>query len=163
MFHGWKGASRLQRTWPSRSGRGSVQSSPRECCGRYGCGRPTRTGSKSVIPSDTPPRRGLELRRRYSAAEVDVLTEDEAKRFAPGETGNPRSDITLAWELVYRLEPELYERLVAAERLHPGVLAWLPHDVERVVEVAAGTGRLALEVVARARGGVAGGAAAALR
>ena len=54
-----------------------------------------------------------------------MLTEDEAKRFAPGETGNPRSDITLAWELVYRLEPELYERLVAAggriavhQRLH---------------------------------------------
>jgi hypothetical protein len=81
-----------------------------------------------------------------------VLTEDEAKRFAPGETANPRSDITLAWELLYRLEPELYERLVAAERLHPGVLAWLPHDVERIVEVAAGTGRLTLELVARARG-----------
>jgi SAM-dependent methyltransferase len=103
-----------------------------------------------VIPSETRPRRGLELRRRYSAAEVDVLTEDEAKRFAPGESANPRSDITLAWELLYRLEPELYERLVAAERLHPGVVAWLPHDVERIVEVAAGTGRLTLELVERA-------------
>jgi SAM-dependent methyltransferase len=80
-----------------------------------------------------------------------VLTEDEAKRFAPGQTANPRSDITLAWELLYRLEPELYERLVAAERLHPGVLAWLPRDVERIVEVAAGTGRLTLELVERAR------------
>jgi SAM-dependent methyltransferase len=80
-----------------------------------------------------------------------VLTEDEATRFAPGRTANPRSDITLAWELLYRLEPELYERLVAAERLHPGVLAWLPRDVERIVEVAAGTGRLTLELVERAR------------
>jgi SAM-dependent methyltransferase len=80
-----------------------------------------------------------------------VLTEDEARRFAPGGTADPRSDVTLAWELLYRLEPELYERLVAAERLHPGVLAWLPRGVDRIVEVAAGTGRLTLELVERAR------------
>ena len=104
-----------------------------------------------MIGSDVPTRRGLELRRRYSAAQLDVLTEDEAKRFAPDETADPRSDITLAWELLYRLEPELYDRLVAAERLHPGVLAWLPDDVERIVEVAAGTGRLTLELVERGR------------
>jgi SAM-dependent methyltransferase len=82
---------------------------------------------------------------------VDVLTEDEAKRFAPREAASPPSELTLAWELVYRVEPELYERLVAAERLHPGVIAWLPRDVERIVEVAAGTGRLTLELVERAR------------
>jgi SAM-dependent methyltransferase len=116
-----------------------------------------------VIPSDTRPRRGLELRRRYSAAEVGVLTEAEAERFGAGETADPRSDITLAWELLYRLEPELYERLVAAERLHPGVLAWLPHDVERIVEVAAGTGRLTLELIERAREVVAIEPAAPLR
>ena len=80
-----------------------------------------------------------------------MLTEDEAKRFSQGDAGDPHSDITLAWELLYRIEPELYERLVAAERLHPGVLAWLPRDVERTVEVAAGTGRLTLELVERAR------------
>jgi SAM-dependent methyltransferase len=104
-----------------------------------------------VIRSDTRRRPGLALQGRYSASDVDVLTEDERKRFAPGEGANPRSDLTLAWELLYRLEPELYERLVAAERLHPGVLAWLPYDVERVVEVAAGTGRLTLALVDRAR------------
>jgi SAM-dependent methyltransferase len=104
-----------------------------------------------VIPSDRRTRRGLKVGRRYSAADVDVLTDDEAKRFAPGETADPRSDASLAWELLYRLEPELYERLADAERLHPGVLAWLPHDVERIVEVAAGTGRLTLELVERAR------------
>jgi SAM-dependent methyltransferase len=80
-----------------------------------------------------------------------VLTEDETKRFSPGGTADPRSDITLAWELLYRLEPHLYERLVDAERLHPAVLAWLPRDVERIVEVAAGTGRLTLELIERAR------------
>jgi SAM-dependent methyltransferase len=88
--------------------------------------------------------------RRYSAADLNVLTESEAKRFAPGQSADPRSDITLAWELLYRLEPELYERLVAAERLHPRVLAWFPRDVQRIVEVAAGTGRLTLELLERA-------------
>jgi SAM-dependent methyltransferase len=96
-------------------------------------------------------RRGLEVQRRYSTAELDVLTEDEAQRFALSDGADPRSDPTLAWELLYRLEPELYERLVTAERLHPSVLAWLPRDVDRIVEVGAGTGRLTLELVERAR------------
>jgi SAM-dependent methyltransferase len=91
------------------------------------------------------------VERRYCAADVGVLTEDEAKRFAPGEMADPRTDPTLAWELLYRLEPELYERLVAAESLHPGVLEWLPSDAGRTVEVAAGTGRLTLELVKRSR------------
>jgi len=95
------------------------------------------------------------LDRRYSAAQADVLTEDESRRFA--------SDAKLAWELLYRIEPELYDRLAAAERLHPGVLAWLPRDVERVVEVAAGTGRLTLELIERARELVAIEPAAPLR
>ena len=104
-----------------------------------------------MITSETPPRRSPELGRRYTAADLGVLTEEEARRFLPGGTGDPSSDITLAWELVYRLEPELYDRLVGAERLHPGVLGWLPADVDRIVEVAAGTGRLTLELVRRAR------------
>jgi SAM-dependent methyltransferase len=79
-----------------------------------------------------------------------VLTEDETRRFIPGGGGDPRTDITLAWELLYRLEPELYDRLVSAERLHVGVLGWLPHKVDRIVEVAAGTGRLTLDLVRRA-------------
>jgi len=91
------------------------------------------------------------LRRRYTAADVGVLTQDEARRFVLGGAGDPRTDIALAWELLYRLEPELYDRLVRAERLHPGVLGWLPHNVDRIVEVAAGTGRLTLELVHRAR------------
>jgi SAM-dependent methyltransferase len=89
--------------------------------------------------------------RRYSAADLGVLTEDEAERFVLDQTADPRTDPSLAWELLYRLEPELYERLVDAERLHPGVIAWLPTDVELAVEVGAGTGRLTLELVKRAR------------
>jgi len=116
-----------------------------------------------VITSETPPRRGLELRTRYTAADVGVLTKAEAKRFVGCSAGDPRTDITLAWELLYRLEPELYDRLVGAERLHPDVVEWLPHNLDRIVEVAAGTGRLTLELVGRAREVVAIEPAAPLR
>jgi SAM-dependent methyltransferase len=92
-----------------------------------------------------------------------VLTKDEARRFLADGTGDPRTDVSLAWELLYRLEPELYDRLVSAERLHPGVIGWLPENLERIVEVAAGTGRLTLELVHRAREVVAIEPAAPLR
>jgi SAM-dependent methyltransferase len=104
-----------------------------------------------AITSETPLRPGRELRARYTASDVGVLTQAEARRFVPDGPADPGTDIDLAWELLYRLEPALYDRLVSAERLHPGVLEWLPHDVERIVEVAAGTGRLTLELVNRAR------------
>jgi SAM-dependent methyltransferase len=104
-----------------------------------------------VIRSDTRRRRGVEVKSRYSLADLDVLTEGELTRFACGAGADPRSDETLAWELLYRLEPELYDRLAAAERIHPEVLAWLPRDVGRIAEVGAGTGRLTLELIDRAR------------
>jgi len=91
------------------------------------------------------------LARRYTPADLGVLTRDELSRFAPGGDGDPRVDVTLAWELLYRLEPDLYDRLVSAERLHPGVLEWLPRDAGRIVEVGAGAGRLTLELVGRGR------------
>ena len=80
-----------------------------------------------------------------------MLTRDELSRFAPGGGADPRADLTLAWELLYRLEPELYDRLVSAERLHPGVLNWLPRHADRIVEVGAGAGRLTLELAGRGR------------
>jgi SAM-dependent methyltransferase len=116
-----------------------------------------------VITAETRPRRGRDLRTRYTATDLGVLTKDETRRFLPSGSGDPRTDITLAWELLYRLEPELYDRLVSAERLHPGVIGWLPDKVERIVEVAAGTGRLTLELVKRAREVVAIEPAAPLR
>ena len=79
-----------------------------------------------------------------------MLTADEARRFASEKGSNPQLDTALAWELLYRLEPELLDRLVTAERLHPGVLGSLPQGVERIVEVGAGTGRLTLELIERA-------------
>jgi len=79
-----------------------------------------------------------------------VFTRDEARRFAP-EGGDPQTDVSLAWELLYRLEPELYDRLAMAERLHPAVLGWLPAAADRIVEVGAGTGRLTLDLIDRGR------------
>jgi SAM-dependent methyltransferase len=89
------------------------------------------------------------LSSRYSAADLDVLTDAERRRFLRGG-GDPRSDVTLAWELLYRREPRLYDRLVSAERLHPDLVAWLPEGVERIVEIGAGAGRLTSELVDRA-------------
>jgi SAM-dependent methyltransferase len=90
-----------------------------------------------------------ELRRRYTAQDLAVLTRDEASRFVPEGGGDPQADPTLAWELLYRLEPELYDRLATAERLHPAILGWLPAAADRIVEVGAGTGRLTLELLGR--------------
>jgi SAM-dependent methyltransferase len=104
-----------------------------------------------VITSEGPARRGRDLRSRYTAADLAVLTHDEARRFMPDGGGDPQTDVTLAWELLYRLEPELYERMASAERLHPGVIDWLPSTADRIVEVGAGAGRLTLELLDRGR------------
>ncbi|HEX4187400.1 MAG TPA: class I SAM-dependent methyltransferase [Solirubrobacteraceae bacterium] len=104
-----------------------------------------------MIATETLDRRGRDVRARYTPADLGVLSEGEASRFLAGGTGDPRSDATLAWELLYRLEPELYDRLARAERLHPDVIGWLPQSLGRVVEVAAGTGRLTMELIHRAR------------
>jgi SAM-dependent methyltransferase len=94
---------------------------------------------------------GQELRKRYTTADLGVFTRDEARRFVPRGDGDPQNNAVLAWELLYRLEPELYDRLASAERLHPEVVRWLPSEVDRIAEVGAGTGRLTMELVARAQ------------
>ncbi len=88
---------------------------------------------------------------RYTAADLRVFTPDEASRFTPHGAGDPQQDAVLAWELLYRLEPRLYDRLASAERLHPGVVNWLPRDVDQIVEVGAGAGRLTMELIERGR------------
>jgi SAM-dependent methyltransferase len=102
-----------------------------------------------VTRPEAPARAGRELRNRYTAADLGVFTCDEASRFVPQEHGDPQTNVVLAWELLYRLEPELYDRLADAEQLHPGVVGWLPRDLDRIVEVGAGTGRLTLELIER--------------
>src|SRR5208282_2042702 len=85
------------------------------------------------------------------AADLRMLSRDEARRLDPHGDGDPQTDPVLAWELLYRLEPELYDRLASIERLHPGVVGWLPRAVERIAEIGAGTGRLTLELIDRGR------------
>jgi len=102
------------------------------------------------------------LRCRYTAADLQVFTPDEARRFATGDC-DPQADASLAWELLYRLEPGLYECLVRAERLHPGVVGWLPRSVHRIVEVGAGSGRLTMDLLDRGQEIVAIEPAAGLR
>lgn len=103
-----------------------------------------------MIKSDDAARTGRELHNRYTPADLSVFTPEEADRFVPRGLGDPRTDPVLAWELVYRLEPELYDRLVTAERLHPGIIEWLPRTAARIIEVGAGTGRLTLHLINRA-------------
>jgi SAM-dependent methyltransferase len=88
------------------------------------------------------------LRKRYTSADLAVFTRDEAARFAPRGDSDPQDDAVLAWELLYRLEPELYDRLAKAERLHPQVVGWLPRGLDRIAEVGAGSGRLTMELIA---------------
>jgi SAM-dependent methyltransferase len=104
---------------------------------------------------------------RYRVADCAVFTAAERRRFlAPGaweEGGGDELPPGVRWQLLYRLEPELYDHLARAERLHPALLDWLPDGAGRAVEVGAGSGRLTLELARRGRRVLAVEPAAALR
>lgn len=57
----------------------------------------------------------------------------------------------LFWPLVYELEPDLWDALSQAEHIHPGVLANLDVEGRRVLEVAAGSGRLTVHLCSHAK------------
>ena len=92
-----------------------------------------------------------ELVRRYRPDDLAVFTIEERELFLGPLDGAPWESVgpAVGWDLLYRLEPGLYDRLVAGERLHPGILAWLPERVRFAVEVGAGTGRLTLDLAPR--------------
>jgi SAM-dependent methyltransferase len=93
-----------------------------------------------------------------------VFTAAEARRFlANGGSRDPQTDAALAWELLYRLEPDLYDRLIQAESIHPAIVDWLPRHAGTVVEVGAGTGRLTAVLLERCNELIAIEPAAALR
>jgi SAM-dependent methyltransferase len=90
------------------------------------------------------------LSHRYTTADLGVFTDVERHRFLR-DVDDLRDEEELAWEILYRREPRLYDRLVSAERLHPAVLAWLPDGLECIVEIGAGAGRLTLDLLDRAQ------------
>jgi SAM-dependent methyltransferase len=57
----------------------------------------------------------------------------------------------LFWFLLYELEPERWDRLAALEAVSPEAVGYLPLDRALVVEVAAGSGRLTVELATRTR------------
>ena len=89
------------------------------------------------------------LLERYSPEDLAAISADDRRHLLIDGSADAQRDPDLAWELLYRLEPELYDRLITAERLHPAIVGWLPNRVERIVEVGAGSGRLTLELVSR--------------
>lgn len=116
-----------------------------------------------MTPPGAPVRAPEPLARRYRPEHLDVLTPAERRCFLdtlPRELVQvARRDEgawlqvarALGWELLYRIEPDLYERLIAGEHIHPGVIDWLPDTVDRGVEVGAGTGRFTVELAPRCR------------
>jgi len=115
------------------------------------------------------------LMARYRPEDLRVFTPEELERYlAPLHVGNPfeaasdparwrRMREVLAWELLYRVEASLYERLTSGERLHPSIARWFPARLGQVVEVAPGSGRLTVELAPRASRLIAVEPAAALR
>jgi SAM-dependent methyltransferase len=97
--------------------------------------------------------------QRYSVDDVARLpqqylatvpaAEREAAARGDAEAGD-RLRRALFWPLVYELEPELWDAISQVEPIHPGVLAKLEIDGRRVLEVAAGSGRLTVHLCPRA-------------
>ncbi|CAN5828248.1 hypothetical protein BH23ACT12_BH23ACT12_01280 [soil metagenome] len=117
-----------------------------------------KTVLRELSDSPPPPR---PLLRRYKPDDLAVFTPEERRRFLGPIDSEVLARINhdpqawdlvvadVAWELLYRLEPELYGRLTAGERIHPGVLEWIPQRIGRAVEVGCGWGRLTLELANR--------------
>ena len=97
--------------------------------------------------------------QRYSLDDIDRLPTQYLEGVPTGEReaaarGNAeaaeRLRRALFWPMVYELEPELWDALSQAEPIHPGILAKLEIDGRRVLEVAAGSGRLTVYLCPRA-------------
>ena len=113
-------------------------------------------GSALIADVDAP------LQRRYADSALSIFDEDERARFLDAH-GRPLCPTQLPWELLYRLEPELYARLIAGEHLHPRIIDWLPQHAKFALEVGAGNGRLTLALAPRCERMVAVEPAAGLR
>lgn len=77
------------------------------------------------------------------------IPEREAAALGDSEAAE-RLRRALFWPMVYELEPELWDAVSQAEPIHPGILAKLEVEGQRVLEVAAGSGRLTVYLCPRA-------------
>src|SRR5713226_9172086 len=97
--------------------------------------------------------------QRYSLDDVGRLPTQYLAIVPPAEReaaarGNKEASQRLRralfWPMVYELEPELWDAVSRAEPIHPGILAKLEIEGRRVLEVAAGSGRLTVYLCPRA-------------
>jgi SAM-dependent methyltransferase len=85
-------------------------------------------------------------------AGVARMPAEERRLYDGGDPGSAERLVRfLFWDLVYHLRPQRWDELSRAEPIHPAVLAELPADGLRVLEVAAGSGRLTEYLAPRAR------------
>lgn len=98
------------------------------------------------------------------AAAVARMPRDERRLYEEGDAAAAERLVrALFWDLVYHFRPQLWDRLSQAEPIHPELLAALPADGARVLEVGAGSGRLTVNLAGRARTLIAVEPVAALR
>jgi SAM-dependent methyltransferase len=93
-----------------------------------------------AIAAALPPARGERLLRLARHGVAPAEREEAARRLVRGSF----------WHLAYELAPELWGRLAASEPISPELLAALPADGLRVLDVGAGTGRLSAALEPRA-------------
>jgi SAM-dependent methyltransferase len=93
-----------------------------------------------VVASALPPARGERLLRLSQRPVPPGEREAAGRRLVRGAF----------WYLAYELVPDLWDRLATAEPIAPQLLADLPADGARVLEVAAGSGRLTVWLADRA-------------
>jgi len=96
---------------------------------------------------------------RFSLQDVDRLPIHYLAAVPPGERvaasrgeaeAAQRLRRALFWPMVYELEPELWDAVSQAEPIHPAILATLEIEGRKVLEVAAGSGRLTVHLCPQA-------------
>lgn len=106
------------------------------------------------IASAAPPgwqRYSLDDVARLPREYLAVVPDGEREAAARGDAvAAERLRRALFWPMVYELEPQLWDAVSQAEPIHPGILAELEIDGRRVLEVAAGSGRLTVYLCPRA-------------
>jgi len=104
--------------------------------------------------SSAPPgwkRFSLDDVGRLPTQYLPAVPSSEREAAASGnEEAAERLRRALFWPMVYELEPKLWDAVSQAEPIHPQILAKLEIDGRRVLEVAAGSGRLTVYLCPRA-------------